>query len=73
MKDLGEYRLSFAKVISTQSLGVTASSIMTGCEHYGMLQGCDIECPILRNHRCELKDDDNKELYEEMKRSDHDH
>jgi len=65
MKDLGEHRLSFAKVISTQSLGVTASSIMTGCEHYGMTYGCNAECPVLTSGRCELQDSENKELYKQ--------
>jgi hypothetical protein len=32
---------------------------------YGMMAGCDIECPVLQRGECELKDLDNKELYQE--------
>jgi hypothetical protein len=39
---------------------------MTECERYGMTWGCDIDCPVLRDGRCELKDSDNKELYDEF-------
>ena len=38
---------------------------MTGCERYGMTWGCNIDCPVLRAGECELKDDENKELYNE--------
>ncbi len=38
---------------------------MTRCERYGMTWGCRIECPVLQSHECELKDSNNKELYQE--------
>lgn len=38
---------------------------MTGCERYGMTWGCDIDCPVLQSGNCELKDSENKELYQE--------
>lgn len=36
---------------------------MTDCEHYGMGHGCDVDCPVLLRHECELQDSDNNELY----------
>jgi hypothetical protein len=57
--------ISFAKTINRMSLGTTAASIMTDCEHYGMTYGCNVECPVLCDGRCELQETDNKELYEE--------
>lgn len=38
---------------------------MSDCERYGMTWGCDIGCPVLQRGECELKDSDNKELYQE--------
>lgn len=38
---------------------------MNDCYKYGMSYGCDIHCPVLARHECELKDDENKEIYEE--------
>ena len=56
-------KLAFAKTINEYSLGVTAASIMTDCEHHGMMYGCTISCPVLKACHCELQDSDNKELY----------
>lgn len=39
---------------------------MSACYTYGMNWGCDIDCPVLRAGECELKDDDNKELWAEV-------
>lgn len=41
---------------------------MNDCERYGMTWGCDIDCPVLRSGKCELKDNENKGLYEEYLR-----
>ena len=41
------------------------NSILTDCEAYGMIAGCDIYCPVLLAGKCELQDTDNKELYQE--------
>lgn len=38
---------------------------ITECEKYGMTWGCDIDCPVLQRGECELKDSENKKLYEE--------
>lgn len=54
----------FADTITEQDLGVMASSVMTDCEKYGMTWGCDEDCPVLLDGKCELQDADNKELYE---------
>jgi hypothetical protein len=58
-------KLEFAKAITEQDLGVTASSVMSDCYKYGMTYGCDVECPVLKSGNCELQDTDNKELYKE--------
>ena len=57
--------MTFARTITEMDLGVTASSVMTDCEKYGMTYGCNTECPVLIAGKCELQDSDNKELYEE--------
>ena len=54
---------SFARTINERHLGVTAASIMTDCEHYGMTYGCNVDCPVLKASKCELQDGENKELY----------
>lgn len=41
---------------------------MNDCERYGMTWGCDTGCPVLRSGKCELKDDENKELWEQVKK-----
>jgi len=61
MKD----KMNFAKTITEIDLGAMASSVMNDCYKYGMTWGCDVNCPVLQRGECELKDDDNKELYEE--------
>lgn len=40
------------------------NSILTDCEAYGMVSGCDENCPVLIAGKCELQDTDNKKLYE---------
>jgi len=57
--------IGFAKEISSTSLGITASSVMSDCEHYGMTYGCNTECPVLLANKCELMNCENKELYEQ--------
>lgn len=53
---------------------------MTKCEDYGMSNGCDCDCPVLRSGECEINDpeaaiimldedtdldpEDRKEIYE---------
>lgn len=59
----------FANTITAWDLGATASSVMSGCEKYGMTHGCDIDCPVLQAGNCKLKDDVNKVLWEEYKAS----
>ena len=54
--------VEFANTTSELDLGVTASSVMTECEKYGMCYGCDIHCPVLQRGECECED--NKELYQ---------
>jgi len=55
-----EHKSAFANTLAdTIFIGMTA------CERYGMTWGCDIDCPVLREGKCEHKDDENKELYQE--------
>lgn len=54
--------VEFANTTAELDLGVTASSVMTECEKYGMCYGCDIHCPVLQRGECECED--NKELYQ---------
>ena len=54
--------VEFANTTAELDLGVTASSVMTECEKYGMCYGCDIYCPVLQRGEC--KCEDNKELYQ---------
>jgi len=58
-------KMNFANTITEIDLGAMASSVMTDCEKYGMTWGCNTGCPVLRAGKCELKDDENKELYQE--------
>jgi len=56
----------FANTMTEKDLGVMASSVMTDCEKYGMTWGCDIDCPVLQMGECELKDTENKDLYNDF-------
>ena len=40
-----------------------AVSATTECQRYGMANGCDEYCPVLRAGLCELQDSDNAALY----------
>lgn len=40
---------------------------LSDCFAYGMMSGCDENCPVLIDGKCELQDDENKELYERAK------
>ena len=40
------------------------NSILTDCEAYGMVGGCDEYCPVLIAGKCELQDTDNAGLYQ---------
>jgi len=56
-------KLQFANTMAELDLGITAASVMTDCEKYGMVGGCDEDCPVLIRGECELQEADNKELY----------
>ncbi len=58
-----EEKQGLAGELAHRDLGATASSVMSGCEKYGMTWGCDTDCPVLRAGECELKDDVNKKLW----------
>lgn len=51
--------------ILEKTLGVTAVSVMNDCYKFGLMNGCAVECPQLIRGDCELKDDENKELYQQ--------
>jgi hypothetical protein len=60
MKD--SIKSSFAHTINSLS----GMPPMSECYNYGMTWGCDLDCPVLARHECELKDAENKELYQEF-------
>lgn len=35
------------------------------CFNYGIVAGCDIYCPVLQRGECELKNEENEDLYNE--------
>ena len=41
--------------------------IVDECHNYGIVNGCDVNCPVLIKGNCELKDTDNKDLYDKVK------
>lgn len=55
-----------AYLIEEGDLGV---KIETECEQYGMLNGCDINCPVLIAGKCKLKENETKELYDEISKN----
>lgn len=52
MSDFG-----FANTIAELALGETAASVMTDCEKYGMMYGCNGDCPQLLDGNCEIEKD----------------
>ena len=51
--------------ILEKTLGITAVSVMDDCFKFGIMNGCDVDCPQLIRGECELMHDENKELYEQ--------
>ncbi len=41
---------------------------MTDCEHYGMNNGCNVDCPVLLRHECDLQVSELEDLYLEALR-----
>lgn len=48
--------IEFANITAELGLGVTAESVMTECEKYGMCYGCNQYCPVLKAGKCENED-----------------
>lgn len=46
--------MSFANTMAEKCLGITASSIMSDCEKFGMCYGCQEHCPQLQREECEI-------------------
>lgn len=64
-----EEKIAFSNTLAELSLGITASSIMTDCEKYGMCYGCNEDCPQLQRGECEIyKDVDDYFQQEENER-----
>lgn len=57
-----EEKLSFGHTLAEIDNGMP-NGILTDCEAYGMVNGCDENCPVLIAGRCELQKTDNKDLY----------
>ena len=36
------------------------------CDSYGIIGGCDVNCPVLRASLCELQDSDNAGIYQDF-------
>ncbi len=51
MKDTKQ---NFGNTLAEWDLGVTAASIMTDCEKFGMTFGCQEDCPQLERGECEI-------------------
>ena len=47
-------KLEFGEMMAELSLGLTALSVMNDCEKYGMVSGCDENCPQLERGECEI-------------------
>lgn len=58
-----EEKLAFGHTLAEIDDGMP-KGILTDCEAYGMVSGCDENCPVLIDGKCELQDTDNKDLYE---------
>lgn len=56
--------MEFANITAELGLGVTAASVMTECEKYGMCYGCDQYCPVLKAGKCE--NEDSIEMYKDL-------
>lgn len=54
-------KADFAKILSEN-----ISLFMTDCEKYGMAYGCDVDCPVLRDGKCQLKETENKHLWDKV-------
>lgn len=55
--------IEFAKTINR----ITGLQPSTDCFNYGITYGCNIDCPVLIAGECELQENENKELYLEIK------
>ncbi len=45
---MSELKLSFARVLAD-----SVSLSMNECESYGMMSGCDLECPVFNRGECQ--------------------
>jgi len=57
-------KIDFANTITELDSGLQKTS--DECFKYGITWGCDIDCPVLQRGECELKESDNKDLYQEF-------
>ena len=49
--------IKFGFATAMQELSSTGSLMATDCEKYGMTWGCDEDCPVLNEGKCELYKD----------------
>lgn len=45
-------KLNFGRTLG--SIGSNGVHILTDCESYGMMSGCDEDCPVLNDGKCEI-------------------
>lgn len=62
MNEISGNKLGFANEIMELS---DTSYLANDCERYGMAWGCDMDCPVFRNHKCEQRFDENKQMYKD--------
>ena len=60
-----ETKMDFATTMAELDLGVTASSVMSDCMKYGMVAGCDPDCPTYQKGTCEQQEENTKQFIEE--------
>lgn len=59
-----EIKMNFSEALSVLS-DDGMNRYGNDCQRYGIISGCDSDCPVLRNHKCELRFEDNLDLYKE--------
>lgn len=63
-KEKGMIMNNKMKFCFSRSVADRTSPLLTDCEAYGMMFGCDEDCPVLINGKCELYSSVNEFLEE---------
>ena len=57
----------FCRQFNGMSLGITAASVMSDCEQYGIVNGCNERRPVLISGKCD--NEESNEYYKKLKES----